>query len=62
MAKRQSFADKASKKVHVDTCEVCGTSATPTMFVLPQQMSNGNIKMKKTVVKVCKCNQKQYYG
>ena len=62
MAKRQSFADKASKKIHEDTCEVCGSAATPTMFIIPQQMPKGNIKMKKAVVKVCKCNHKQYYG
>ena len=62
MAKRQSFADKASKKSYVENCEVCGSSMTPTLFVLPQEARNGSIKMKKAVVKVCKCNHKQYYG
>ena len=62
MAKRQSFADKASKKKHVMNCPVCGTPVTPTLFILPVITENGSTKFKKNVVRVCKCNYKEYYG
>ena len=62
MAKRQSFADKAQKKISVEECKVCASPITPTMFVIPQNMENGAIKYKKGIIKICKCNHKQYYG
>ena len=62
MAKRQSFADKASKKKHTVSCPVCGTAITPTLFVLPVISESGSTKFKKNVVPVCKCNHKEYYG
>ncbi len=62
MAKRQSFADKASKKKHVLNCEVCNSPITATLVVLPQTTGSGNIKYKKRMVSVCKCNHKEIYG
>lgn len=62
MAKRQTFADKVQKKSHVEECKVCASPITPTMFVIPQATENGTIKYKKDIVKICKCNYKQYYG
>ncbi|MEE9552869.1 MAG: hypothetical protein V3W18_01125 [candidate division Zixibacteria bacterium] len=62
MAKRQSFADKASKKKHAIDCEVCGTSKVTTKVVFPQKTENGDIKYKTNIVHVCKCNQKEVYG
>lgn len=61
MAKRQSFADKVQKKSHVEECKVCASPITPTMFVFPQATENGAVKYKKSIVKICKCNYKQYY-
>ncbi len=61
MAKRQSFADKASKKSHIEECKVCESPKTPTMFIIPRHLDSGVIKYKKGIVKVCKCNYKQYY-
>ena len=62
MAKRQSFADKASKKKHTTTCQSCGGMVTYTLFVLPTVVAEGGIKYKKKMVPVCKCNHKEYYG
>jgi len=62
MAKRQSFADKASKVKHSKTCAVCGSAATPTLFLIANKTDNGFYKYKKTMVEICKCNHKEYYG
>jgi hypothetical protein len=62
MAKRQSFADKASKVKHSVSCPTCGTALTPTLFLIPTKASNGAYKYKKTMVDICKCNHKEYYG
>ncbi len=62
MAKRQSFADKAAKKKHVVTCEVCNSPITATLVVLPQTTGKGTVKYKKSIVNICKCNHKEIYG
>jgi hypothetical protein len=62
MAKRQSFADKASKKKHIIECAVCGTPITPTMFIIPTPGEGGSLKLKRSIINICKCNHKQYYG
>jgi len=62
MAKRQSFADKASKKKHVINCGVCDTAMVATKVVFPQKTENGGVKYKTSVVNVCKCNHKEIYG
>jgi hypothetical protein len=62
MAKRQSFADKASKKKHVVNCQVCGSPITPTAFILPLNTDTGSVKYKRSIVGICKCNHKKYYG
>lgn len=62
MAKRQSFADKAKKVKHAVNCGVCGTPITPTLFLIASKSEQGSYKYKKTMVNVCKCNHKEYYG
>ncbi len=62
MAKRQSFADKASKKKHIMECPVCKGPITPTLFILPTDTGSGSIKFKRSIIGVCKCNHKKYYG
>ena len=61
MAKRQSFADKASKKSHSKTCPVC---ETPIQFVkhVKAVKSGPGWKFRATNVGVCKCNEKEIYG
>jgi len=62
MAKRQSFADKASKKKHVLTCPVCDSPMVSTKVVFPEKSSRGGVKYKTNVVNICKCNHKEIYG
>ncbi|MCC6962627.1 MAG: hypothetical protein IT585_05195 [candidate division Zixibacteria bacterium] len=63
MAKRQSFADKASKKAHVKLCPVCGTAVEPTRVVDPTYTTDKKSwKFKDRIVEICKCNQKELLG
>jgi len=62
MAKRQSFADKASKKKHAVNCSVCGSPITPTLFLIANKSDQGTYKYKKNMINICKCNHKEYYG
>ena len=62
MAKRQSFADKASKKKHVLICGVCDTPKVATKVVFPSKSENGGVKYKTSVINVCKCNHQEIYG
>ncbi len=62
MAKRQSFADKASKKKHVINCSVCDSPLVATKVVFPIKTETGGIKYNTNVVQVCKCNHKEVYG
>ncbi len=62
MAKRQSFADKVKKKKHAVTCDVCGSPITPTLFLIANRTDQGFYKYKKTMIDICKCNHKEYYG
>jgi hypothetical protein len=62
MAKRQSFADKASKVSHAVNCKVCKSPVTPTLFLIANKTDNGNYKYKKNMIDICKCNHKNYYG
>ncbi len=62
MAKRQSFADKASKKKHVKDCAVCNSPMVPTKVVFPGKTENGGVKYKTNIVHICKCNHKEVYG
>lgn len=60
MAKKQSFADKASKKKHVALCPACGNSITFTKILKPVKKPNGGYKMKSVTVGVVKCSQKDH--
>jgi len=58
MAKRQSFADKASKKKDVKTCPVCNQPISPTLLVSPEPTADGkSFKMRSRQVGICKCNE-----
>ncbi|MGB5105720.1 MAG: hypothetical protein WBP29_03095 [Candidatus Zixiibacteriota bacterium] len=63
MAKRQSFADKASKKAHVKICPVCSTAMEPIRLVDPTFTTDKKSwKFKDKIVEMCKCNQKDILG
>ena len=63
MAKGRSFADKLKKKKTTVDCPVC---QSPIQNVLVVQPSNdnpkGSWKFRERLVRVCKCNHKEFYG
>ena len=62
MAKKQSFADKASKVKHSVTCPVCGGAVQSVLYVRSDKSAAGAWKFRQKVVQVCKCNQAEIYG
>ncbi len=60
MAKKQSFADKASKKKHVAVCPACGNAINFTKIVKPTENGKGGYKMKAFTVGVVKCANKDH--
>jgi len=62
MAKRQSFADKASKKIHTATCPVCESTFQYIKYVKAVKSENGGWKYRAVNIGVCKCNEKEVYG
>jgi len=62
VAKKQTFADKASKQKTVLSCPVCNDPLVPTLVLQPVTASSGAVKMKEVRVSVCKCNRKEVYG
>jgi uncharacterized protein with PIN domain len=61
MAKKQSFADKASKKKHVSVCPVCNTEITHIKLMKATKV-NSNWRFNNKPVAVCKCNEAEIYG
>jgi|GEM_PF-445737 len=55
MAKRQSFADKVSKKKHETICPACGNAVTFTRMVRAIPKDSGGYKMKSVTVGIIKC-------
>ena len=62
MAKRQSFADKSSKKAHTMTCPVCQESYQYVKHVKAVKGDKGAWKFRAQNVGVCKCNNAEVYG
>ena len=59
MAKKQSFADKASKKKTVNYCPVCKEAISYTLVVSPEPTADGkSYKMRSRNIGICKCNEK----
>ncbi|MBU1318006.1 MAG: hypothetical protein KKG33_01910 [candidate division Zixibacteria bacterium] len=59
MAKRQSFADKASKKKDITMCPTCNQPVAHTLVVSPEPTANGkSFRMRSRLVGICKCNEK----
>lgn len=61
MAKKQSFADKASKKSLSEFCPVC-KSELSHILVVQAKKRNGNWRFSNGPVGVCKCNEAEVYG
>ncbi|MCX6826266.1 MAG: hypothetical protein NTV06_03205 [candidate division Zixibacteria bacterium] len=61
MAKKQSFADKASKKKHMSLCPICEQPINHIKYVKAERTANG-WKFRTTNVGVCKCNHSEIYG
>lgn len=62
MAKRQSFADKSSKKAHTMTCPTCGETVQRIKHVKATKSDAGSWKLRAVNIGVCKCNQAEVYG
>lgn len=62
MAKRQSFADKSSKKAHTMTCPVCSENKQFIKYVKAVKTDAGAWKFRTQNVGVCKCNTNEIYG
>jgi len=62
MAKKQSFADKSSKKAHAMTCPVCNETIQFIKHVKATKGDNGAWKFRALNVGVCKCNNAEVYG
>lgn len=59
MAKRQSFADKASKKKDLNYCPTCKEVISYTLVVSPEPTADGkSYKMRSRNIGICKCNEK----
>ncbi len=61
MAKKQSFADKASKKKHAMTCPICQGEIAFIKYVKAEKSSNG-WRYRTNNVGVCECNRKELFG
>jgi hypothetical protein len=61
MAKKQSFADKASKKSHSEICPICNAEVTRIKLMKAVKV-NGNWRFTNKPVGVCKCNEAEVYG
>ncbi|MFC1554715.1 hypothetical protein ACFL7D_08790 [candidate division KSB1 bacterium] len=65
MAKKQkTFAEKALGKKGTDqVCATCNELFSPIMIMRSEEnKEGGNIKYVKTMVNVCKCNEKEVYS
>ncbi|NOY88639.1 MAG: hypothetical protein GXO93_04505 [FCB group bacterium] len=62
MAKKQSFADKSSKRAHTMTCPVCNESKQFIKYIKAVKGEKGAWKFRAVNVGVCKCNSAEIYG
>ncbi|RKX18585.1 MAG: hypothetical protein DRP51_08925 [Candidatus Zixiibacteriota bacterium] len=61
MAKKQSFADKASKKKHEKICPICESAVNYVKYVRAERSENG-WRYRTSNIGVCKCNHSEVYG
>lgn len=64
MAKQQDFAEKV-KKASAEKgtkCPKCGTLRVPTAYVNSVKTGGGSYRFNRSLVQVCKCNEKEVYA
>ena len=61
MAKKQSFADKASKKRHVELCPICSQEKTRVKWIKAVK-SDAGVRYRTVNIGVCKCNESEVYS
>lgn len=64
MAKQQDFAEKA-KKASMEKgtkCPKCNSALTSTLFVNSVKTESGSYRFNRSLVQVCKCNEKSIFG
>ncbi len=64
MAKAQSFADKVNKArlAGAKTCPICGEIYSHIKKVEPVLKNNGKFGYNETIVRYCKCSEKEIFG
>lgn len=62
MAKKQSFADKSSKKAHGMSCPTCEQKLQYIKHIKSTRGENGAWKIRPVTVGVCKCNEAEVYA
>ena len=62
MAKKQSFAEKSTKKAFTVTCPVCSENKQFVKYVKAIKTEAGAWKFRSVNVGICKCNQKEIYS
>ena len=62
MAKKQSFAEKSTKKAQTATCPVCQETSQYVRHVKAVKSDSGSWKFRNQNVGVCKCNSAEIYG
>lgn len=64
MAKTQDFAEKV-KKATMERglkCPKCSSIKIPTLFINSVKTSGGTFRFNRSLVQVCKCNEKEVYA
>jgi hypothetical protein len=64
MAKTQDFAEKV-KKAGMERgtkCPKCGSVKTPTLYINSVRTTSGSVRFNRSMVQVCKCNEKEVYA
>lgn len=64
MAKQQDFAEKV-KKASAERgtkCPKCGALKVPTAFINSVKTDIGSYRFNRSLIQVCKCNEKEVYA
>jgi uncharacterized OB-fold protein len=64
MAKQQDFAEKV-KKAGAEKgtkCSKCGALKVPTAYIHSVKTETGSHRFNRSLVQVCKCNEKEVYA
>jgi hypothetical protein len=64
MAKTQDFAEKAKKALMEKgvKCPKCGAAKVSTMYINSVKTDKSTFRFNRSMVAVCKCNEKEVYA